>query len=154
MNLEMKPAKQGDCGFAWALFSEFAQQNMFSGAQGRRAPKDWQEDQEFQRFAKYWAAGEHYLITVDEAPIGWAALDKNGKTVVIENWHLLPRWRNRAVTKTILSELVHRWKTDGLLVKAAVLENSQLSSVAEGLLTKLGFSIERLESHSKIMHVV
>src|ERR1700680_1540390 len=154
MDLELKAADDNYLRFAWSLFGDFIRQNMFSGASGRHSPNDWNEEAEFHKFSDYWKANDQHIITVDGKPIGWASIHKLPKKVVIDNWQLVPEWRNRGVTKIILGDLVPKGKAAGLEVETSILQQANLTSVAERLVTKLGFSPDRVEEHSKIMRAV
>ncbi|MBW0366119.1 GNAT family N-acetyltransferase [Ensifer adhaerens] len=153
MDLEVKPADQNHLQFAWQLYSNFVQTNLFSGGASLRRPEEWNEKAEFDKFQAYWNGEDRYVILVDNSPIGWVAIDKTDKKITIENWHLVPEWRGKDVTKIILSDLVPKWKSQGLEIEAAILQNATMTSIAEAALTHVGFSMDRIEQHSKIMRV-
>lgn len=154
MDLELKPADDCDCEVAWALYAGFVRMNMFSGAPGRRAPTDWNEPAEDQKFRHYWDEKNKYVIAVDNEIVGWAAIVKQGNKVTIENWQLAEAWRNKHISTIILGDLLAKWKGEGLEVEAAVLQGSPTTSVAERLFSKLGFSAQEVEQHAKIMRAV
>ncbi|MGO7538682.1 hypothetical protein ACC680_08845 [Rhizobium ruizarguesonis] len=153
MDLEVKNADEHHLQFAWKLYADFVKTNLFSGGPSLRRPDEWDEKAEFDKFRAYWAGEDRYVISVDGAPIGWVVLEKDDRKVTIENWHLVPEWREKDVTKIILSDLVPKWRSQGLEVEAVILQNAAMTSMTEAALAQVGFSTDRLEQHSKIMRV-
>ena len=153
MNLELRPADGRDVEFAWSLFGAFARQHMFSGGNGRREPKDWNELHEKRKFQTYWAESNKYTITVDNTVVGWAAIVKDNQKVTIENWHVVEEWQNRDLATIILGDLVPRWRHDGLQVEASVLRHAPMTSAAEKLLANLGFEAGPIENHAMLMKI-
>jgi hypothetical protein len=151
MDLELKLADDSHCDCAWSLYATFVRPNMFSGAPGRRAPADWNEAAEREKFCKYWDATDTYVIVVDDEIVGWAAIVKQENKITIENWQLLEAWRNKNISTIILGDLIQKWRAEGLEVEAAVLQESPTTSAAERVFSKLGLSEQQVEQYAKIM---
>ena len=154
MDLELKSADGNELDFAWSLYGPFVRQNLFSDTPGRRSGADWNESAERLKFQNYWAEGNKYVITVDNKPVGWAAIAKDPAKVIIENWHLTSEWQEKDIATIILGDLMPKWRTEGLQVEASVLQDSPTTSATESLLKKLGFTEDSVLSHSKLMRAL
>jgi hypothetical protein len=152
-NLELKSADDSNQDFAWSLYSDFVRKYMFSGAPGRRTATVWNETTENQKFREYWGEKNKYIISVDDKVIGWAAIVKHGNKITIENWQLTEAWQNKDITKIILGDLVPKWRSEGLEVEAAILQGTPMTSAAEDVLSKLGFSSHGVVRHANLMRI-
>ncbi len=154
MDLELKPAEAVHRDFAWSLYSPFVRSNMFSGAPGRRPPADWDEAREQDRFNAYWVDGHKFIISVDQTPIGWAAIVKDAKRVCIENWQITEEWRGKNIDVIILGDQVPKWREEGLKVEASILQDSPPEAALEKVLSRLGFTPGKIEGHTMMMSLL
>src|SRR5262249_46849624 len=100
-----------------------------------------------------WGMAEVSVITLDQADVGWLALQETAGSILLGHFYVEPRFQNRGVGSMILSRLLATAAGKGKPVELSVLKNNP----ARRLYDRLGFagvSEDGMRYHMRRLHGV
>jgi GNAT superfamily N-acetyltransferase len=132
--LETRSATADDINYVWNVYKDAIRSHVEP-----HLKNGWNDSEELNKFRKAWKPEDSHIIMLDGTPIGWGGATVSASSVTLDHLYIEPSHREKGYAHKLVSELLHRWKQEGKVVRAPILRGSPVIKFA----TELGF-----EKHS------
>lgn len=96
----------------------------------------WDEDLQRVLFGRELRAIEHQIIVINNKKVGIFALNRNEKSIIVEEIQILPEYQSKGIGTLIFLDIISNAQKESIEINLRVLK---VNSIAQRFYNKLGF---------------
>lgn len=121
--LELRAAATSDFDFVWTAWAQAVQPHVAPVIVSKFS-REWDDQDEKQRFSGWWHPASASIITLDGTPVGWLASEEAGDVVTLVNFVVMKEYRELGIASIVLGAKMNEWASKAKIVAHSVLKGS------------------------------